>query len=363
MEKSIVLTNKRKIYIDVLKILCCFLVIVNHTNSRIFLSTVSLEDGVSITYILSMAYFYLSRLAVPIFFMISGALLLNKEIHIKELMKNRILRFTLVVFLFSIIYYIYYNAIQKNIDIWHIKNIVEFVKSIYSNHITNAYWFLYSYIGILIMLPILKKMVSNFSKNDYYYLFIIYIVFQSVLPILEKVFGIEGMSQFIKKMFFNEIIIYFIMGHFIVNVNKMEKYSKYKLFIAVFNIVLYIVLASGYTVFNLKKSGQYDLFFADTESIIRLIPCISLFYIVKHIFDKINLNKKIESILIWISKCTLGVYLISDLIISLTEKEYQNISLYMHPMISMIIWQMVIFILGVIITSIMKNISGIKKLV
>ena len=89
MNTELTTIKSRKIFIDILRILACFLVIVNHTNSQIFLSVTSVNDGIGISYILSMAYFYFSKIAVPIFFMISGALLLNKDYEIKDFIKKK----------------------------------------------------------------------------------------------------------------------------------------------------------------------------------------------------------------------------------------------------------------------------------
>ncbi|HCW0182064.1 TPA: acyltransferase family protein, partial [Citrobacter freundii] len=64
--------GQRVIYIDLLKILAVFLVIVNHTNSSVF---VSLQP--SITWFSSLVYFFVSKVAVPVFIMATGVLMLG----------------------------------------------------------------------------------------------------------------------------------------------------------------------------------------------------------------------------------------------------------------------------------------------
>lgn len=361
MNTELTTIKSRKIFIDILRILACFLVIVNHTNSQIFLSVTSVNDGIGISYILSMAYFYFSKIAVPIFFMISGALLLNKDYEIKDFIKKKLLRYLIILVLFSIIYYIYYN---RNEDIWHIRNILIFFKSIYSTHITNSYWFLYSYLGILIMLPLIRKMVKNFNKNDYYYLFGIYIIIKSIFPIMEKILKIEGLSIFVSKMIFTETVIYFILGHYLVNILKIKNKNRKKVvIISCITLISYILASCLYTIITLKKQGEYDLFFADTDSIIRLLPALSVFFIFNIIIEKLKISGKIQKIIIWISQCTLGIYLLSDFIMQLTGKFYKNIlSNNFQMIIAMIIWEIGIFSIGLVITSILKKIPIIKKL-
>ena len=43
MNTELTTIKSRKIFIDILRILACFLVIVNHTNSQIFLSVTSVK--------------------------------------------------------------------------------------------------------------------------------------------------------------------------------------------------------------------------------------------------------------------------------------------------------------------------------
>ena len=76
--------KSREAFLDVLRIIACFFVIVNHTNSDIFKSA----TPASLTWFVSLTYFFISKIAVPIFFMISGYLLLNKADGYKKPFKE-----------------------------------------------------------------------------------------------------------------------------------------------------------------------------------------------------------------------------------------------------------------------------------
>jgi len=66
--------NNRIVYIELLRIVASFMVIVNHTISNLFL-----EWELSGTWFLSIVYFYLSKPAVPLFLMITGYNLLHRK--------------------------------------------------------------------------------------------------------------------------------------------------------------------------------------------------------------------------------------------------------------------------------------------
>lgn len=90
--------------------------------------------------------------------MITGANLLGKVDSYRKHTK-RILRILLVGILFSFVYYLRYVYVSQESV-----HFVEFLKLIYHNNITNAYWYLYMYLGILIMMPLLQRMSVYMKK-------------------------------------------------------------------------------------------------------------------------------------------------------------------------------------------------------
>ncbi|MDE6107380.1 MAG: hypothetical protein K2F83_01730, partial [Oscillospiraceae bacterium] len=60
-------TAGRLCYIEFIRIAACFLVYVNHTNSDIFYNRTP-----SLTWFLSLTYFFISKIAMPLFLLIMG---------------------------------------------------------------------------------------------------------------------------------------------------------------------------------------------------------------------------------------------------------------------------------------------------
>lgn len=99
------ITKRNLIYLDVLRIIAIYCVLFNHTNGFLLYAT---------HYPLPSSYLYLiisilSKVAVPIFFMISGALLLGKDESYQELLRKRILKYTIVLIIISFFYYFCLN--------------------------------------------------------------------------------------------------------------------------------------------------------------------------------------------------------------------------------------------------------------
>lgn len=170
-------TISRQGFVDLLRIIACFLVIVNHTNSTIFLSSTPQD----LSWYISLTYFFISKIAVPIFFMISGYLMLNKTDSWPKAFK-RFLRIALVLISCAVVYNIYFYFINHTVvSLWDmVKNIL----LVHKTSPSNALWYLYAYLGILLMMPFLQKMANAMSKTDYHIFFIFSGFFSGILPIL-----------------------------------------------------------------------------------------------------------------------------------------------------------------------------------
>lgn len=93
----------RTIYLDILRIIACLMVIFNHSNERGFLRFIS-DDMETALWWINLFFSTMCKSAVPIFFMISGALLLRKEETICATYR-RIPRIFTDLVLFSLLYY------------------------------------------------------------------------------------------------------------------------------------------------------------------------------------------------------------------------------------------------------------------
>jgi surface polysaccharide O-acyltransferase-like enzyme len=83
MSGSVQAKSNRLIHLDLLRLIAIFLVIFNHTGERGYILFISkMGSPISLLY---MAASVFCKIAVPLFFMISGALLLKKEESLKQL--------------------------------------------------------------------------------------------------------------------------------------------------------------------------------------------------------------------------------------------------------------------------------------
>ena len=125
--------------------------------------------------------------AVPVFFMITGALLLNpmKEITIEKSVKKYIMRIFYPLCFWGIIYaFLMILSNEKRIGFYMLPKSIEYViegKSF--SHL----WYLYVLIGIYLILPLIKSFINNCCKRDIDYLLFVLFIMDFVFPFVTEV--------------------------------------------------------------------------------------------------------------------------------------------------------------------------------
>src|ERR1700678_113538 len=98
------------------------------------------------------------RFAVPVFVMITGALLLHREYEIGDFLKKRLTR-VIVPFLFWSLVYVWYSWYSEQVtfpgDAWaHAKQVLHLLKTgATSYHL----WYVYMLIGLYFFIPVIGK--------------------------------------------------------------------------------------------------------------------------------------------------------------------------------------------------------------
>ena len=184
MIKEIKSEENRKVYLDLLRIVAIFMVLYNHTNTRGYvLFTVAQESPLYWSYLFFSIFI---RINVPVFFMISGALLLPRQESAGQVVHKRITRIAAALLLSSVVGYLY----QLHLDLSKFSQ-GYFFKTLYSNGLTVPLWYLYAYLAFLVVLPLLQSFAKSLSCKQYIYMIEVYLAFQC-LSIFEYIFGPGG---------------------------------------------------------------------------------------------------------------------------------------------------------------------------
>lgn len=349
--------QQRKTYIDALRIVAIFGVLYNHTNRRGYYLYAFSDARICQDFYIGIAT--LVATAVPIFFMISGALLLPKKESLKELFQKRILKMVLVLLVFSGIQYVLLLLEER---VTFSRKAV--VQAVLQDGVIPSYWFLYAYIAYLLLLPILRKVAEVMSKQDYFYLFALLLLVEGFLPMVLNLAGIGGTNYFFSIPFLNPIIIYPLLGYYLEQYMKESYYNKKTniivgLCMAV--VVLFFIAMTQwrglpYEEFTTYDKGLYTCSFT-------MLLDVGIYYFVKYFDLKKQHSTKYNQMLHSMGECAFGIYLIEQPIRERSSFIYDGLSPVIGRFPACIVWVICIFIVAYSIVAILRRIPGVRKLI
>lgn len=203
-ERQIVIMNKDS-NIALIKVIAIFLVILDHTSSWF-----NFFGGHIKYYCLFQS---ISKCAVPVFFMVTGALLINKkEESLSVYAKKRFRKIIIPFIIWSLIWQLYQYYVplqdwQRTLSDVNLSNPFYFLKGHTAAHL----WFMYVLIFIYILIPIIQVIIHNSRKEIKIYFMILLVVF-SLKNFYESICGPTewpGINT--------EYIMYSVLGYFIYN--------------------------------------------------------------------------------------------------------------------------------------------------
>ena len=293
-------TKKRIFYFDLLKFFAIFAIIALH----VFQIWMNGEQILNFD-IYSLAE--LTRFGVPIFLMVSGALLLNKEIDIKIFFKKRLSRIIYPFIFFFILTIIFIDFIFNLGFSW---NFFEYS------------WYFWMILGVYLSIPIINKFIQNCSMGELEYFIIIFIV----ASIFYQFTLFFKFTHFLDLNFFVAPLGYVLLGYYLSKKDFDSNYSNSK-HIVILSICLFVIstvlkVIGALQIVPLELTANYS---ATTSPILsswldvgflEIVQASSVFLFCRY-FCKLDWSKltfkfnSVRKIIISISSASYGIYLIN----------------------------------------------------
>ncbi len=354
-------TGKKTVYFEVLRILAVLAVIFIHTGDWGYSLFTQRTFGGTL-YFVDLALSIFSRFCVPVFFAISGALLLHKNEPLKDVWK-RVLRMILVLFLVSLLYWFEYLS-QNNAKF----KFMAFFHKAYYDQTRYHLWFLYSYIAFLITLPLLRALAQHLETKYFYYLIGLEILFDGIIPILDyrtTVGEFPLNHSAIPSWMFEQIFICPLIGYFLHR--RMDRPTAKKLIFPLWVANLAGLAACCYmTWFKSRLTGfgggeapsSFHFCFA-------ILNCVTLFLTARVLLGNASLPKGLETMLIACGSCVFGIYLFHMYFLRQPwiEAIWLNLTKTgVSPMIAVILMTLCIFFVSGAVTFVLKKIPLVRDL-
>jgi surface polysaccharide O-acyltransferase-like enzyme len=282
-------------WIDGLKAIALVAVVLMHT----LVMVVDMSDLQSTTWWVANLLDSAIRFCVPVFLMISGALLYGKSWNLKTYLKRRFLRL-FYPFVFWTVIYIIYNYITGYIPL----NLytLKWVANKFLNGVDFHFWYIYLIIGIYLFVPVINKWIINGSKQEIQYFLGIWIVtlFMTLPFMVEFQSGVE-------LVYFSGYLGYTVLGYF------LYRYAKnYSPGLALFTYVAGVLITASTTFYTSKLNSAFTQSYYGYLTPNVALASVGIFMYFKSIsFKTAFLNK----LFLYLGHHSLGIYLVHVLIL------------------------------------------------
>ena len=397
--------NPRNKGLDLYRIIACGFVIINHCNSKVLLQV----TPKSLAWFVALGVIFITKICVPGFLMITGYNLLHRSEELQTYV-NRIKRILIVLAVFSLFYYVW-RCIIHTMPLPALEDagaagaaaayLLGFVKVLWQGGATDAFWYLYMYLGLLIMMPVFQMVASEFftgkrkvstgtgvkcetgpgsgtahagisvecqgdkSKKRINIVTICAVVaailYVSVIPSVCVLFpGAAPSPDFIIPMICTGTL-YLFAGHlFYINRERIGAGCGIK----AKDLWLVLVFIFGFALNMCLSMLEY----ADTEgaSFISyseinmsgmLIESVAAFAL----FLKIRADGSFGRVIAAIAPASFGIYLLADFMCSNTHMIYYYLCQYMNRLLAVFIQEVAAYALGLIAVLLLRRIPVVRK--
>lgn len=128
-------------------------------------------------------YDSLARVAVPVFFMISGALLLTKEERLGDFLRKRAVRVLPPLLFWSAVYLQYYKMLGQG------RSHGGWIATIMTGPVAAHLWYLYAIVGLYAFVPMLRKIYLGSSEHEKRYFLLMWFAVAVLYPSAMKYAG------------------------------------------------------------------------------------------------------------------------------------------------------------------------------
>lgn len=340
--------SQRKVFLDLIRIFAILGVIYNHSTAwELYQAPGNIHQ--TFGYVLTC----LARIAVPLFFMVSGVTLLGKEESIKSLCQKRVLRMVLCTVLFSLAYYLW-ALVRKEIEPI---SPLQFAKGIMAEPYIIPFWFLYAYIGFLVILPVLRLIAKNLTAEIWHYLFAFVIIEYLIRSVLSIASGLQISPYLTMTGVVAMPTLYSLLGYCIYRFEK-EKMQKIGAIGYVIIAVVYLLLDIASYTFTARR------ILSSAGELRSIVLCVAVFGLFYCIGERVK-SERVTKTLTFVGDRVFGAYLL-DSFVSCNGK-LAVIKTISEPVLGPVIPWLVIIVVNfgikLVLTSVLKLIPGIKKLI
>lgn len=290
-----IMQARKNINIEILRSMAVFSVILIHMTVPIFHSKDVMNNDMPL-WLVGNFYYTISRFCVPIFFIIATYIAFN-SLSSSAGFISKIKRIGVPYVFWSAIYFIFNGG----------NDFFDFIRLTFTKFTSVHLWFLPVFLGFVLFLPAVKKILDNDSLCQFKHLTFLVLFFSIALPsivyLLDTIVGgfsyLNGLNQF--GLTFPSYIAYALVFPYV--------YRKVNALYYAIIFICIIVINAALNIFVSIKTGAPNEFYYQYTTPFVFISSYILFIVVMSInFD--NICVPVKNVIYKIGMNSFGVYLV-----------------------------------------------------
>jgi len=304
--------SHRAVHFDLIRVLATYCVVQLHVATPWLWRETDYNGSVFVT---SLFFDAFGRIGVPLFLMISGALLLNHEEPYKAFFKKRFSRVFIPLIFWTIIYEIKIGIEFHQMhpgttfaDAWNA------LKDPFKGPVYEHLWFLYMITGMYLVTPFLRKVMKYINRFDQVYLLLLWFFFNCVLPLIYRY---SSFRLGIWMPVLTPYLAYYLMGYFLMKSDFGRKNIPLVWVVFVLSYFSSVFFTWLYT----NQQNSIQTFFLSHHSVTIFMQCTCAFILLNHYGIRLSdtHSEKKYHLFKFLGRMTFGIYLVHPLIIELFE--------------------------------------------
>jgi surface polysaccharide O-acyltransferase-like enzyme len=341
--------------VDVIRTLAIFLVIMLHASIEPTPGFVETAQQATVHFWAMNVYNSLSRVSVPLFVMLSGALLLQpfKNEPLGVFLKKRFRRIGPAFVFWGVAYFAWRTFV--NGETLTVNSVVQGILQGSYFH----FWFLYMIIGLYLITPLLRLFVDHADLKVLKYIIVLWFVGVAINPLIGAVTGY--------RIDTNVFVIAGWLGYFLLGVYLQKERVRSRFLVAVM-VLGYVWTMLGSWVLTYTVGGDTSYFFYDFLTANIILTSAALFQLLLTVSPDFFTNRFQSggTLVSLISKYTLPVYLFHVMILESFEKGYFGFKLSvttLNPFVEIPLITVVTLFISVGVIFLLKKVPIVKEII
>ena len=346
-------------YLDMIRIISAFMVVLAHVSAQEW-ENISVSSA---KWQVLNIYDCLAVPSVPLFFMISGALLLNQDyqISLKKLYLNKCLH----LFVVYHVWMLFYNLLPffRGELAWTYENIkFDLIFDVLEGKGIYHLWFIPQLLIMYMMTPVLKEAFRK--KEICQYFLVLFFIIGTLLPAIllydfpYKRFVSSYYSR-LSSVMLTGYIGYYVLGHYLHSFVLLQLSRKKKSALAIIGVLSYGVTIVACSLDALQKNKP-SVILNTPFAAPHFLSTICIFILIRSCSKKVNTNK--YWMIKLLSKLSFGVYLLHPFVIDIVKRIGIS-TIEPHPIFMVPVFAGMVFGISAFITFLLQKIPVIKKMV